>query len=127
MKIRQLLFLLATLSSTHLAALQLGEAELGSKLGEPLQVSIMVSDPEPLTPEDVIVRLGSAEEHQEVGVDKGDLPQNIKLSVEQMQNQLVVKVATPRPVSSPVVDFLLVVQSPDAEVRKAYTLLIDLP
>ena len=110
-------------------ALQLGDATLESHLGQPLKVLIPIDDPRPLQAEDVIVRLGDASEHQARGIDKADLPERLKVLVSPAStgDGLQVLITTPQPVADPVVSFLLVVESPSAELMKTYTVLMDLP
>jgi pilus assembly protein FimV len=108
-------------------ALALSDATVHSHLGEPLAVSLAVSDSQPLVAQQVRVRFGTPEEYASAGMDRNDMPRDATLTVEQAGKELRVLISTENSVAQPFIDFLLVVESPQARLERQYTLLLDLP
>lgn len=128
MTTRQMLACCAlALACTGVEALTLSEAQIQSHLGEPLDIRLSVSNDRPLVAEQVRVRFGTREEAASAGVDSSGLPQDAALTVEQEGPSLRVHILTEDSVAQPFIDFLLVVESPEARLQRHYTLLVDLP
>ena len=127
MNTRLPIVLWALFSASSAFSLSLGDANLGSYIGDPLLVTIAVNDDKMLIPGEVRIRLGTSEEYSAHGLDKADQPKGILMVVEQSGKGLQVELKTEDPVSAPFVSFLLVVESPQAKIQRDYSLLLDLP
>lgn len=107
--------------------LGLGEITLNSTLDEPLDATVELLDVGGLDESQVIVALGSEEEFARVDLERTQFLASIAFAVEVNGNTGTIHLTTTTNVAEPYLDFVISARSPDGDVSREYTLLIDLP
>gem|GEM_PF-331860 len=111
-----------------LFGLGLGDAQLDSYLNQPLEAKIELQQTRGLTPQEIIVNLGSPKDFSQAGVDRSFFLSTLKFEVRQNQNGVTsLYVTSRRPVTEPFLNFLVEVQWPAGRMLREYTLLLDPP
>lgn len=101
--------------------LGVGEIELLSKLGEPLQAQITLNNVGDLGEDDLLIKLAPQDVYQRMGVERGHLASNLLFTVE--GNTL--KVTTRQPIKEPYLNFILQFRWPSGELYREFKLLVD--
>lgn len=108
--------------------LGLGAITLRSALNEPLNAEIRLRGAGDLHPDQIRVRLGSADEFEHAGVERLSFLSDLHFSVRvDADGDGVVHISSSRPVREPYLDFIIEARWPSGRVLREYTLLLDLP
>jgi len=118
----------ATLLPNAALALSVGEAQVLSTLSQPLRAQIELQGVRDLGPEELKVRLASADAFKKAGIDRDSDVLALKFDVQlNAKGQSLIRVTSSRPISEPYLNFLVEVISPDGMQLREYSLLIDPP
>lgn len=118
----------ATLLPNAALALSVGEAQVLSNLSQPLRAQIELQGVRDLGPEELKVRLASADAFKKAGVERDSDVLALKFDVQlNAKGQSLIRVTSSRPISEPYLNFLVEVISPDGMQLREYSLLIDPP
>src|SRR5690606_10671363 len=114
--------------ANYASALGLGEIKLNSALNQPLEAEIRLLDIRDLSPEQIIVGLGSPADFERNGVER--LYFYTELEFEVLLNEpggAVVRLSSRNPVREPYLNFLVEARWTSGRLLREYTLLMDLP
>ena len=108
-------------------AATLGQAQVQSYLGEPLEVRVplMRSSGEPL--DEITAQLAPPAFYREAGVPLANLTGNLTFAIESERGQDYILIGSKRPIRDPIMSILLQVQSPQGRMIRSYNLLLDPP
>ena len=114
--------------SNFASALGLGEIKLKSPLNQPLSAEVQLLDTKGLSPEQIIVALGSASDFDRNGLDYVHFYSEFRFEVA-LDNPggPVVRITSTNPVREPYLNFLLEAKWTSGRLLREYTLLMDLP
>ncbi|RYY74795.1 MAG: hypothetical protein EOO52_10725 [Gammaproteobacteria bacterium] len=114
--------------SNFASALGLGEVRLKSTLNQPLSAEVQLLDTKGLSPEQIIVSLGSANDFERNGLDFVHFYNELKFEVA-LDNPggPVVRITSTNPVREPFLNFLIEAKWTSGRLLREYTLLMDLP
>jgi len=103
-------------------ALELGELTSQSNLDEPFRGQISLSDYGVLTPEDILVRLGSEGEFRQAGFAPAADLSLLKFNVQRANNNkdLVIAVTSAQPIKEKELHFVLAARWPSGQVVREY-------
>ncbi|MEL0636347.1 FimV/HubP family polar landmark protein [Marinomonas sp. TI.3.20] len=103
-------------------ALELGELTSQSNLDEPYRGKIELSDYGQLTPEDILVRLGSESEFQQAGFKPATDLSQLKFDVKRASNgkDLVIDVTSVKAIKDKELHFVLAARWPSGQVVREY-------
>ncbi|MDB6060075.1 MAG: Peptidoglycan-binding LysM [Verrucomicrobiaceae bacterium] len=113
------------LLSGHAGAVGLGEIQLSSYLGKPLQAEIALNDMGDLSSDQLKVRIGSEADYQALGVEHTYLHSQLKLEPFVRNGHGYVRISTREPISEPFLNFVLTLQWPKGQVVREFTVLLD--
>ena len=114
------------MSSAH--ALSIGEAQLQSRLGEPLHVTIPLSHLDTVAVEELVVGPASEAEYTANGVDSAGRSATLRFQlVSDAKGGVVVDLSTRQVYSEPMLELVLEVRWPQGRAVKQFTLLLDPP
>ena len=115
------------LLSPFASAVGLGEVQLQSALGEPLQARITLVAPGDLTTDEMIVRHVSGTEAEALGMQLVDSFHAYRLTPQMSGGVLSIALSTSDPINEPYINLLIELRWPKGQVMREYTLLLDLP
>lgn len=117
-----------SLLSNPALALGLGEAQLNSKLNEPLKAEIKLLDTRGLSADQVLIALAAPADFERNGVERLYFYSEFEFEV-LLDNPggAIVKVSSRGPVREPFINFLVEARWPTGRLLREYTLLMDLP
>ena len=118
---------LLTLLSLPSLALGVGEPQLLSALGQPLQVRIPLLESGDMTTEEIKVHRASADAFERMGVDNSIFISGLTLTIKQEGKGLVVWMTSSDPIKEPYIDLVLALRWPQGTLHKQVTLLLDPP
>jgi pilus assembly protein FimV len=119
---------LIAVASKGVFALGLGEISLKSNLNQPVNAEIQLLEIRDLTERDIIVRLGSQQDFDRLGLDRSYFLTDLKFSVDlEATSGAVILVTSNRPVREPFLDFVIEARWPSGRLLREYTVLLDLP
>jgi pilus assembly protein FimV len=128
-QVRKLVLAIAAasaLSSGMAHALGLGELTLKSTLNQPLVAEIELLDVKDLTAAEVVPSLASPEEFAKAGVDRqAFLNDLIFTPVLNAGGKSILRVTSSKPLSEPMVKFLVQVMWPNGRLLRDYSVLLD--
>ncbi len=127
-KVKLILFVLASMVSSQVFAIGLGEIKLKTPLNEPLDAEIELLQVNNLSENEILVNLAPKEDFEAAGVERAFFLTSLRFSLE-LDNETgpIVRVSTETPVREPYLNFLLEIQWPNGRLLREYTLLMDLP
>lgn len=108
-------------------ALGLGEITVHSGLNQPLKADIALVDVGGLTQNDLSVRLATADEFAEAGVERVFFLNDLKFIPILHGNRQMIRVTSSKPVNEPFLNFLVQLNQPNGHLLREYTVLIDPP
>ncbi|KHA72273.1 peptidoglycan-binding protein LysM [Pseudomonas chlororaphis] len=108
-------------------ALGLGEITVHSGLNQPLKADIALVDVGGLTQSDLSVRLATADEFAEAGVERVFFLNDLKFIPILHGNRQMIRVTSSKPVNEPFLNFLVQLNQPNGRLLREYTVLIDPP
>jgi pilus assembly protein FimV len=128
-QVRKLVLAIAAasaLSSGMAHALGLGELTLKSTLDQPLVAEIELLDVKELTAAEVVPSLASPEDFAKVGVDRQVFLNDLSFTpVLNPSGKSVLRVTSSKPLSEPMVKFLVQVMWPNGRLLRDYSVLLD--
>jgi FimV-like protein len=108
-------------------ALGLGDITVHSGLNQPLKADIALVDVGGLTQNDLAVRLATADEFAEAGVERVFFLNDLRFIPILHGNRQMIRVTSSKPVNEPFLNFLVQLNQPNGRLLREYTLLIDPP
>lgn len=108
-------------------ALGLGDITVHSGLNQPLKADIALVDVGGLTQNDLSVRLATADEFAEAGVERVFFLNDLKFIPILHGNRQMIRVTSSKPVNEPFLNFLVQLNQPNGRLLREYTVLIDPP
>ncbi len=128
-RIGSLILGLATMLATSAVfALGLGEIDLKSNLNQRLEAEIELLEVRDLSESEIIIKLGSPDDFDRLGVERIYFLTDLKFNVElDSAKGPVVKVSSNRLVREPFLNFIVEARWPSGKLLREYTLLLDLP
>ncbi|MCK1792276.1 FimV/HubP family polar landmark protein [Pseudomonas violetae] len=128
-QVRKLVLAIAAasaLSSGMAHALGLGELTLKSTLNQPLVAEIELLDIKELTAAEVLPSLASAEDFAKAGVDRQAFLNDLSFTpVLNPGGKSILRVTSSKPLSEPMVKFLVQVMWPNGRLLRDYSVLLD--
>ncbi|WP_434562390.1 FimV family protein [Pseudomonas sp. Z5-35] len=128
-QVRKLVLAIAAasaLSSGMAQALGLGELTLKSPPNQPLVAEIELLDVQQLTAAEVVPSLAPAEEFAKAGIDRQAFLNDLSFTpVINANGKSVLRVTSSRPMTEPMVKFLVQVMWPNGRLLRDYSVLID--
>ncbi|CAI8871395.1 Motility hub protein FimV [Pseudomonas sp. IT-232MI5] len=128
-QVRKLVLAIAAasaLSSGMAHALGLGELTLKSTLNQPLVAEIELLDVKDLTAAEVVPSLASTEDFAKAGVDRQAFLNDLTFTpVLNASGKSVLRVTSSKPLSEPMVKFLVQVMWPNGRLLRDYSVLLD--
>lgn len=128
-QVRKLVLAIAAasaLSSGMAHALGLGELTLKSTLNQPLVAEIELLDVKDLTAAEVVPSLASPEDFAKAGVDRQAFLNDLSFTpVLNASGKSVLRVTSSKPLSEPMVKFLVQVMWPNGRLLRDYSVLLD--
>ncbi|CAI8817338.1 Motility hub protein FimV [Pseudomonas sp. IT-P12] len=128
-QVRKLVLAIAAasaLSSGMAHALGLGELTLKSSLNQPLVAEIELLDVKELTAAEVLPSLASAEDFAKAGVDRQAFLNDLSFTpVINASGKSILRVTSSKPLSEPMVKFLVQVMWPNGRLLRDYSVLLD--
>jgi pilus assembly protein FimV len=110
-----------------LRALGLGEARVDSYLGQPLNVSIRLVQPESDAVDSLTVASASPQDYDRLGIPSNALSLDLDVSIDRSVEPPQVRVRSRREVADPVVQVLIDARWSSGRVLREYTLFLDPP
>lgn len=108
-------------------AIIMGPVKVYSFLDEPLVAEIELSDYAGIDLDQLIAKLGSAQDFTRAGLDRPYFLNNISFSIISYKSRGYIYMRSIKPVQEPYLEFLIELSWPDGSLIKDYTLLIDPP
>lgn len=128
-QVRKLVLAIAAasaLSSGMAHALGLGELTLKSTLNQPLVAEIELLDVKDLTAAEVVPSLASADDFAKAGVDRQAFLNDLTFTpVLNASGKSILRVTSSKPLSEPMVKFLVQVMWPSGRLLRDYSVLLD--
>ncbi|WP_449440974.1 FimV/HubP family polar landmark protein [Pseudomonas migulae] len=128
-QVRKLVLAIAAasaLSSGMAHALGLGELTLKSSVNQPLVAEIELLDVKELTAAEVVPSLASPEDFAKAGVDRQAFLNDLSFTpVLNASGKSVLRVTSSKPLSEPMVKFLVQVMWPNGRLLRDYSVLLD--
>jgi len=126
MKVTKILaFCLLGIVNFNVYALGLGEIHVKSALNEPLFATIDLSGASGTTEEELLVQLGSDADFKQMGVSRESVLLQLKFEPKLKGDSPVIAVTSNQPIREPVLNFILNLQSPKAQMMKEYTIFLN--
>lgn len=109
-------------------ALSLGEITVNSALNDPLDAEIRVYSTDAAEILNTRTRLASREIHNKAGLSMNQHHHNLQFkTIVKKNGQFAIKVTTTRPVSEPVLEFIIEVTGSNSNLIRGYALHLDPP
>ncbi len=110
-----------------LRALGLGEARVDSYLGQTLDVSVRLIEADAAALDSLTVAHATPGDYERLGVPAGATALGLEVTVDRRVNPPVLRIRSQRPVSDPVIQFLVDARWSSGRVLREYTLFLDPP
>lgn len=108
-------------------ALELGPAQVQSRLEAPLQAMLPLVEGDAYSPSAIEISVAGQDAFADAGVEWTPMAGGVQAVIQERQGQPVVVLTSNQPITSPWLDLLLTVESPDGRQSQAITLLFDPP
>lgn len=115
------------LLSQQAGAIGMGEVQLHSHLGEPLQAEVLLNKQGVMNEGSLVVTLGSSADYQMLGMEFSYLHTQLIIEPFTRNGQDYLRIRSREPVTEPYLDFVLNMRSPQGQVMREFTLLLDPP
>ncbi|TVQ35220.1 MAG: hypothetical protein EA370_09600 [Wenzhouxiangella sp.] len=110
-----------------LRALGLGEARVGSYLGQPLDISVRLLEADAMALDTLTVAPATPADHDRLGVPSEALALGLEVTVDRRVDPPQLRIRSRRNVSDPVVQILIDARWSSGRVLREYTLFLDPP
>lgn len=121
-RLTALLVVLSSLGCSQVYAVGVSDITLHSKLGEPLEASIQITDSQDLDKEQLIVRIPSQQAFKQLGVERKYEVLSMKF---QVQDNHRVTITTHDPIKEPYLHFIIEVLWPEGQLYREYKVFLD--
>lgn len=121
------LLLALGLVGTHAAALELGQIQIKSALGQPLLAEIPLTPESPAELRNLSARLASADDFARAGISGGRPTIPLHFSIAGNGAHKVIRITSSEPVSDPYLDLLVEVNSAAGKSVREFAILLDPP
>ncbi len=123
----KLIALAVLVFTTHTAfAVALGEVQTHTRLGDRLKAEIPISlGQASYSADEVRATLMSSEQAAKHGVELLSARYQFKLTVREQDGQLVVNVASQKPITEPFINLMLQLDWPGGSLAREYTVMLD--
>lgn len=121
------LLLALGLGSTQAAAVELGQIQIKSALGQPLLAEIPISPESPAELRNLSARLASPEDFARAGITSGRPLIPLKFSVSNDGRRKVIRITSAASINDPYLDLLIEVNSAAGKSVREFTVLLDPP
>lgn len=121
------MLLALALGSSQAAALQLGQIQVKSALGEPLLAEIPLTPASPAELQNLSARLASSEEFERAGITDGRPNVPLQFNIANENGGKVIRITSTEAVDNPYLDLLIEVNSRAGSSVREYTILLDPP
>ncbi|RAO77786.1 FimV/HubP family polar landmark protein [Dyella jiangningensis] len=121
------MLLALALGSSQAAALELGQIQVKSALGQPLLAEIPVNPDSPAELQNLTARLASAEDAAQAGVAAGPAVPLQFAVVDGANGKKVIRITSSAPVNDPYLDLLVEVNNAAGKSLREFTILLDPP
>ena len=118
-------FAIAASLSGPVMAMGIGDIQLQSFLGAPLQAEIPLNHLEEVSADQLKVRIGSEADYTALGVDYSYAHSQFKIEPIIKNGRGYVRISTREPVSEPYLNFVLNVRWPQGQLVREFTVLLD--
>lgn len=115
------------ITQTSVSALNLGEVESYSNLGEPFKGIIPIQFTTMKQAQQLRIRLAPRSVFSRLGTEKAEELQYLKFHIKSLKNKPVIVVSSTRPIHSPILNFILEIESPAGIAYQDYTVMLDPP
>lgn len=115
------------LLSQQAGAMGMGQIHLQSHLGEPLQAEVLLNKQSAANENNLVVTLGSPADYDALGVEFSYLHSQLTIEPFTRNGQDYLRISTREPVTEPYLDFVLNMRSPQGQVMREFTVLLDPP
>lgn len=117
----------ALLSPSTALALGVGDIELQSALNQPLDAEIPLRGVSSENSDNIVVTLASEQAFREVGLERPFSLTRLQFDVSSRNGSHYIQVSSHEPITEPFLSFLIEVDSPDGNLLREYTVLLDPP
>lgn len=121
------MLLALALGSTQAAAVQLGQVQVKSALGQPLLAEIPVTPSSPAELASLTARLAAPEDFARAGITDGRPPMALQFRVASDGGHEVIRITSAEPVNDPYLDLLVEVSTRAGKSVREVTILLDPP
>lgn len=121
------ILLALALGSSQAAALELGQIQVKSALGQPLLAEIPVNPDSPAELQNLTARLASSEDAAQAGVAAGPTVPLQFAVVDGANGRKVIRITSAAPVNDPYLDLLVEVNNAAGKSLREFTILLDPP
>src|SRR5215469_9805119 len=121
------MLLALALGSSQAAALELGQIQVKSALGQPLLAEIPVNPDSPAELQDLTAKLASAADAAQAGVAAGPTVPLQFAVVDGANGRKVIRITSSAPVNDPYLDLLVEVNNAAGKSLREFTILLDPP
>ncbi len=118
---------LLTLPTDALRALGLGEARVGSYLGQPLDISVRLLEADEMALDTLTVAPATPGDHERLGVPADALSLGLEITIDRRVDPPQLRIRSRRSVNDPVVQVLVDARWSSGRVLREYTLFLDPP
>ncbi len=110
-----------------LRALGLGEARVDSYLGQPLDVRVRLIEADAAALDSLTVAPATAGDYERLGIPSGAIALGLEVTVDRRVDPPTLRIRSQRPISDPVIQFLVDARWSSGRVLREYTLFLDPP
>ena len=119
------LYIAATLASGQAAAVGLGDLNLSSYLGKPLQAEVALSHMGDLSVDQLKIQIGGEADYSRLGVEYSYLHSQLQLEPFTRNGQTFIRITSREPITEPYLNFVLNLRWPQGQVMREFTVLLD--
>jgi pilus assembly protein FimV len=111
--------------SINAHAFGLGKMEVKSSLNDPFEATIELTGTLDFNESQVIVRLGNEADFERMGIEREAVLLQLSFEPQLKTSPPVIVIRSSKPIREPVLNFVLDVQSPGAQVMKEYRVFLN--
>lgn len=111
--------------NTNVYAFGLGKIDVKSALNEPFEATIELTGTLDFNEEQAVVQLGSANDFERMGMTRENILLQLNFELDLKSKPAVINIRSSKAIDEPALDFILSVQSPQAQMMKSYTVFLN--
>ena len=125
---KQLLLCLLLLASNPLLAIGAGTITVHSHLGQPLMLEMPLRGLGDLTDEQISIAIADLADYRKLGVEFSHSHQQLRFALlRKNDSEPLLLITSSQPIIEPYLDFVLHIKTPDNQLLKTITVLLDTP